>query len=133
MSFKIYQISQINVVQNLSNKSHKCRSGREGSWSKSAHVRGPQPRIAGHQTLQSFVQLAVFLYKNNQQPKKYLPNNLVHIRSLGSGTRHFCALWFRWTPGYKEFIDRGGSLPISKSDCHKIRWCNSTSLGRVGI
>ena len=30
-------------------------------------VLGPQPRIAGHQTLQSFVQLAVFLYKNNQQ------------------------------------------------------------------
>ena len=78
-----------------------------------SRARSP-PRIAGHQTLQSFVQLAVFLYKNNQQPKKYLPNNLVHIRSLGSGTCHFCALWFKWTPVYKEFIDRGGSLWLSQ-------------------
>ena len=120
MLFKIYQISHINVVQ---------VEEEVGRSRVTCEVPNPGSRGIKHC---SHLYKWQWLYKNNQQPKKYLPNNLVHIRSLGSGTCHFCALWFKWTPVYKECIDIGVSLP-SKSGCHNIRWRNSTSLGRVGI
>ena len=122
MLFKIYQISHINVVQ-VEEEVGRSRVTCEV----------PNPGSRGIKHCSHLYNWQCFCIKTTNNKKIFAKQFGAYIRSLGSGTCHFCALWFRWTPGYKEFIDRGGSLPISKSDCHKIRWCNSTSLGRVGI